>query len=164
MAGQQWGRLSVLSRAKNDHNGQARWLCKCECGTMTIVRRMDLRTGNTTSCGCARIDQGRAAGLASKKHGQYGSRSYRTWKAMKERCLNPNHLAFHRYGGRGVTICDRWSESFENFFADMGERPAGLTLDRINPDGNYEPGNCRWATPSEQRRNQSQPQALIKAE
>lgn len=79
--------------------------------------------------------------------------TYRSWASAKYRCLNPRDSAFHRYGGRGITICDRWRQSFENFLADMGEKPTGLTLDRINNDGNYEPGNCRWATYVMQNRN-----------
>ena len=89
----------------------------------------------------------------ARSHGQVGTGAYSSWQAMRARCLNPNNREYLRYGGRGITVCERW-QSFENFLADMGLRPEGLTLDRINPDGNYEPGNCRWATWTEQRVNQ----------
>jgi hypothetical protein len=86
-------------------------------------------------------------------HGRHGTPTYRSWRSMKTRCTNPNHEGYTYYGGRGIRVCDRWAESFETFLADMGDRPEGTSLDRIDPDGDYEPGNVRWATASEQRRN-----------
>lgn len=109
---------------------------------------------SAASRGRTQSDESRAkVAEARTTHGMTGTRTYRSWESMKRRCLNPNERAFPNYGGRGITVCERWLASFENFFADMGECPPGLTLDRRNNDGNYEPGNCRWATYSEQARN-----------
>jgi hypothetical protein len=116
-----------------------------------------LRSGNTKSCGCLRRELGRAHGIASKRHGEGASGretpEYRAWAAMLCRCRNPRHKSYADYGGRGVTVCERW-RAYENFLADMGRRPDRFhSLDRINNAGNYEPGNCRWATWEEQNTN-----------
>jgi hypothetical protein len=148
MTGQKFGRLTVLRREGSQGKG-ATWLCLCDCGTEHVVRRSDLTSGNTKSCGCLRREQ---ASKASLSHGQSGTPTYASWEAMKRRCLNPNSPDYHRYGGRGITVCDRWL-SFENFLADMGERAEGTSLGRIGDEGNYEPGNVRWMTPEEQAAN-----------
>lgn len=125
------------------------WLCECSCGGEKTVRGGALTSGNVISCGCrANLS------LHSVTHGMTGQAEYIAWKAMKARCLNPNHKSYAGYGGRGISICKEWECSFENFFRDMGFRPSELhSVDRIDNDGNYEPSNCRWATKAEQTRN-----------
>lgn len=150
-------RLTLIEPARVfDGRGQRRaWLCMCSCGKLKRVPLGEV--GRTKSCGCAMVDAGRAVGATRKRHGMAShirgkTPTWRSWRNMRCRCNNPNDSRAEHYSGRGITICDRWSV-FENFLADMGERPDGKTLDRINNDGNYEPSNCRWATPLEQARN-----------
>lgn len=147
--GNRYGRLIVLKRAENDRHGNNRWLCRCDCGTLRIVVGYNLRNGNTRSCGCLR----REAGTNSRTHGMTGTRIYKSWDMMIQRCTNPRCKDYYNYGGRGIQVCPRWRYSFENFLKDMGDMPEGLILDRINNDGHYELGNCRWATPKEQANN-----------
>ncbi len=141
MAGQRIGMLTVLGRAENSSFGNAQWYCKCDCGTETIVLGTNLRKTYTKSCGCTHV-----------RHGHWGTPLYLTWRNMLRRCNNPNDPGYKDYGGRGITVCERWLD-FTNFVTDMGERPDGHSLDRIKVNGNYEPGNCRWATPEEQANN-----------
>lgn len=157
MTGQKFGLLTVLAKTGVDKGGNAIWFCYCECGSYHSVIRINLRNGNVTSCGCrARALSSERLANQSLKHGHAASRSptYVTWEAMRQRCNNSNSDWYHRYGGRGIVICERWND-FRLFVEDMGFRPAGKTLDRINPDGNYEPDNCKWATPLEQSNNKS---------
>lgn len=134
---------------------QRTWKCRCVCGKELVVRQDCLRSGNTTSCGCQRKVH---AAVAIRKrcttHGQSKLAEYFVWKTMKARCRNPKNLEFKNYGGRGIKVCDRWLNSFEAFLGDMGRRPTPAhSIDRINNDGNYEPGNCRWATWKQQAAN-----------
>lgn len=158
--GKIYGRLTVISEPVRV-NGATRIRCQCDCGTYTFPLVQYLKSGKSKSCGpkCANREpmSDKQKAMVSKnrtKHGMTLTPEYLSWSAMKSRCGNPNDLAWHDYGGRGISVCDRWKESFENFFADMGLRPEGKSLDRYpNNDGNYEPSNCQWRTVTEQNRN-----------
>ncbi|WP_304273107.1 hypothetical protein [Caulobacter segnis] len=154
LTGQRYGRLVGVELHHVDQRGQTFWLFNCDCGQRHVAATANVRRGNTLSCGCIHREMMVARklkhGLASKRG---GGQTYRSWQSMKDRCLNPNSPKFALWGGRGVGICQRWKDSFEAFLEDMGPRPEGKTLDRINNDGDYEPGNCRWATPEEQAAN-----------
>jgi len=146
LAGKKFNLLTVVSQAPSDKAGAA-WTCLCDCGETATVNSLKLRTGSTKSCGHLKADR---IGLSNRTHGLANkTKTYRTWKEMRQRCLNPNATQWKWYGGRGVSICERWS-TYENFLSDMGERPDGRTIDRKDSDGNYEPSNCRWATQKEQ--------------
>lgn len=152
MIGGIFGRWTVIAATGESRNGKILWLCRCDCGVERKVVAGNLCSGISKSCGCRKIEQIRKAQF---KHGRNTSDpTYQVWTSMRNRCRNPKCQRYDRYGGRGIKVCERW-ESFENFLADMGERPNDLQLDRRDNDGNYEPSNCRWATRGEQARNRS---------
>lgn len=153
--GTQFSNLTFI--AYNGNKGKNRaGLFRCVCGTEKTISVVDVKSGHTNSCGCLMPS---LVSVGMKKHGHSNScqesRAYTAWGNIKARCSNKNRDDFERYGGRGIRVCERWQNSFENFYADMGDPPDGHSIDRYpNNDGNYEPGNCRWATTHQQNSNQ----------
>lgn len=156
LAGLTFGKLIAARPTTARSGNNVVWECRCECGAITNVHSGNLRKGNTKSCGCLKK-------LQATKHGHTthltASREYSVWASMRRRCDNPNNPRFPRYGARGIKVCERWTR-FENFIADMGPCPYGLTIERINNAKGYQPDNCKWATYGEQNRNSSQTRRL----
>lgn len=164
LAGRTFGYLVVLGRTTGRINGNVVWTCRCSCGSVLEVSTNSLTTGNTKSCGCFRKESSASQGRRNTRHGHAKNGvvtpEYYTWSAMLARCSNPNNDSFPDYGGRGIRVCECWL-SFKNFIADMGPRPPGTSLDRIDNDKNYEKANCQWANKQQQRRNQRRNQKCV---
>ncbi len=149
LTGQRFGRLKVQKLAPQEqwkgHN--AHWVCLCACGEERTIAGCDLRRGRIKSCSCFSRER-------STSHGKYGSPEYESWRQLIQRCTNEKHEHYHRYGGRGITVCQRWRDSFEAFYADMGPKPDPRhSIDRIDFNGDYAPENCRWSSQKDQCRN-----------
>lgn len=163
--GRRFGRLIAIEPTDRKTEWQSRiWRCLCDCGTEHFVSRASLQSGNTRSCGCFAREVNIQKCLARTIHGHGRrsgeSRTHQSWRGMVERCTKPNHSAFARYGGRGIRVCARWL-AFSEFLADMGERPEGTSIDRIDNGGDYSPDNCRWATQRTQGLNKSRSLRLL---
>lgn len=149
--GNVYNRLTVIKATDRKTGNKTIYECRCSCGNTVFTDKYKLFNGHTKSCGCFKLDN---LSIIKRKHGMANTPEYKAWVEMKQRCHNKNQRVFAHYGGRGITICDSWSNSFESFFSDMGKRPTCKhSIDRINVNGNYEPDNCRWATTTEQAAN-----------
>lgn len=154
--GKRFGKIVALGPVERRVFGNyatVMWLCQCDCGNLTQAQVGHLVSGRHQSCGCVRLEK---AGANLRTHNHTGSPEWHTWRGMKQRCENPKHKAFPRYGGRGITVCERWRADFLNFLEDMGERPSPAhELDREDNDGNYDSDNCRWVLRPVNNRNRS---------
>jgi len=151
--GIKFGRLTPIDFSGKIGNRTA-WVCLCDCGAKKLVLPHILRSGRVASCGCLGLETRAANGRKNKRHGMCKSKEFAIWSGMIGRCHNKNSYDYHNYGARGIVVCERWLNSFENFYADMGDKPfPGAQIDRKNNDGNYEPENCKWSTSLENNNN-----------
>jgi hypothetical protein len=147
--GARFRKLAVVEQAPSHPKGGTQWRCVCDCGKQIVARATNLVQGFTGSCGCS---TGQFVADSNRKHGQSRTPVYKVWRAMHDRCENPNNTSFKYHGARGIKVCKRWGK-FENFIADMGPRPDGMTLERKNNNKGYTPANCTWATANAQQNN-----------
>lgn len=153
MTGKVFGRWTVLHLYAS-YSPRPMWVCECTCGAQRPVAGSNLRSGKSTSCGCAKIEAARESGKQRTRHGMRNSTEYRIWSGIKNRCTNPNAVEYPRYGGRGITMHPAWAADFAVFLADVGHKPDGMdSLDRKDNDGSYVPGNVQWATRKTQANN-----------
>ena len=156
LTGQTFDRLTAIKDVGRSKEGKSIWQCRCSCGKEIEIIGSYIIRGRTQSCGCLIRDINKQrATTHGYTRGDKITRTYRSHQDMINRCTNVKNKSYKDYGGRGIKVCFAWLESFENFLSDMGERPEGMTLDRINVNGNYEPSNCRWATRKQQNRNRT---------
>ena len=146
IVGKKYNKLTVIMKTGRNKRGKTLYLCRCDCGEEPIIVGSKIKNGATKSCGCAKLGHGQAL--------EGGTSEYNIWRSMKQRCSNSKDKSYPRYGGRGIKVCKRWTNSFENFIKDVGERPTSEhSIDRKKNDGNYEPTNCKWSTRKEQANN-----------
>lgn len=163
MVGETVNMLTVLEFSHRGPYNERHVRCACACGRETVTRASAVKRGRIKSCGCLLVKGFKPKGRRGHREARKRrvTTEYCAWTNMKQRCSNPNHNRFEHYGGRGIRVCDRWLNSYENFLADMGRKPnPAYSIDRIDNDGNYEPGNCRWATAEEQAANKQAPNGL----
>lgn len=156
IAGEKFNKLTVLNKTNEKANKTYLWLCECECGNLTKVKKWNITSGNTRSCGCLKVESIKKVGQQNISHGMRYTKIYKIWESMKRRCNNEKAERYASYGGRGITYCEEW-EKFDGFYEWVKESgyKEGLSIDRIDVDGNYEPSNCRWVTLEQQSFNKT---------